>query len=322
MKVSIMVPVYGVEQFIEECAKSLFEQTYENLEYIFVDDCSPDNSIAVLLRVMERYPHRRPFVRIIKHDKNRGLGAARATAQNAATGEFVMAVDSDDLLPLDAVEKLCNAQQLSDADIVDGIMCRYRDGKCVSHIQSYQGTKEGMLKLMLIQNTIPHNLCGRLIRRRLFTDYDIHPIEGIDMAEDYAVTPRLLFYGSHIGINDDVYYYRDNANSSFYEDITPRHARSFIKANAEVYSFFRQHDHEGTYQYPLEVGMLKVYALSRKAGISKAEVDGLCHFQPKTLYVRCCRACFSTLPQLMRLSYLAAKWFYKRRYLPHINNKS
>ena len=62
MKVSVLVPVYGVEKYIERCAVSLFEQTYENLEYIFVDDCSPDNSIEILENVLERYPHRKEQV--------------------------------------------------------------------------------------------------------------------------------------------------------------------------------------------------------------------------------------------------------------------
>lgn len=314
MKVSILVPIYGVEKFIEECVVSLFEQTYIQLEYVFVDDCTPDDSISILQRVMERYPHRKPFVRIIRHETNRGLGAARATALDAATGEYVMAVDSDDLLPLDSIEKLFCAQQQTGADIVDGTYCRYRDGEVFMRMTPYQGSKESMLKLMLIQNTVPHNLWGRLVRRRLYIDNHINSVEGINMAEDYAVTPRLLFCGSHASIGDDVYYYRDNAASSFYEDITSRHIHSYIKANAVVQAFFRQNDKKRTYQYPMEVGMLKVYALSRKAGVGRAEVDDICQFRPSYLYVRCCRALFSRLPRMMRLSYLAAKWFYKRKF--------
>ena len=59
MKVSLLIPVYGVEKYIEKCAVSLFEQTYEDIEYIFVDDCTPDNSMNVLSGVIERYPKRK-----------------------------------------------------------------------------------------------------------------------------------------------------------------------------------------------------------------------------------------------------------------------
>ena len=75
--ISILIPVYNVEKFIERCARSVFEQTYENLEYVFVDDCSPDKSIQILERVLAEYPKREKQTKIIHHDKNRGVAAAR-----------------------------------------------------------------------------------------------------------------------------------------------------------------------------------------------------------------------------------------------------
>ena len=67
--VSILVPIYNVSKYIEQCAVSLFEQTYDNIEYVFVDDCSPDDSIALLKKVMERYPKRKDQVKIVAHEK-------------------------------------------------------------------------------------------------------------------------------------------------------------------------------------------------------------------------------------------------------------
>lgn len=75
-QVSVLVPVYGVEKYIERCARSIFEQTYHNLDIIFVDDCTPDHSIDVLKRVLKDYPERKEQTRIIKHDHNRGLAGA------------------------------------------------------------------------------------------------------------------------------------------------------------------------------------------------------------------------------------------------------
>lgn len=68
-KVSILVPVYGVEKYIERCARSLFEQTYDNIEYIFVDDCTKDRSIEILQKVLEDYPNRKKQVEILHHEK-------------------------------------------------------------------------------------------------------------------------------------------------------------------------------------------------------------------------------------------------------------
>ena len=117
-KVSILVPIFGVEKYIERCARSLFEQTYSNLEYIFVNDCTPDKSVEVLENVMVNYPERIENVKILTHEKNRGVAAVRNTALDNACGDFVSLVDSDDWLELDAVELLVSKQLKTDADIV------------------------------------------------------------------------------------------------------------------------------------------------------------------------------------------------------------
>ena len=90
--VSLLVPIYGVEKFIEKCAVSLFEQTYSNIEYVFVDDCTPDNSISVLRDIIAEYPGRKSKVRILHHEYNRGLAAARKTSIENADVEDVMPV--------------------------------------------------------------------------------------------------------------------------------------------------------------------------------------------------------------------------------------
>lgn len=90
LKISILTPIYGVEKYIEQCARSLFEQSYASIEYIFVDDCTPDKSIGILQSLLKEYPGRAQQVRIIHHDRNRGVGAARQTALMAATGDYLL----------------------------------------------------------------------------------------------------------------------------------------------------------------------------------------------------------------------------------------
>ena len=109
--VSILVPVYKVEKYIERCARSLFEQSYENLEYVFVDDCSPDDSVQILERIIKNYPLRAERVHIIRHEKNKCLLEARKTAIKYSNGEFLSHVDSDDWLEPNAIEMLMQKQQ-------------------------------------------------------------------------------------------------------------------------------------------------------------------------------------------------------------------
>ena len=72
-KVSIIVPIYRVEEYIERCAESLFAQTFDDIEYIFVDDCSPDKSVEILQRTLEKYPHRKRLTRIERLSSNSGF---------------------------------------------------------------------------------------------------------------------------------------------------------------------------------------------------------------------------------------------------------
>lgn len=118
--VSIIIPVYGVEEYIARCARSVFEQTYQNLEIIFVDDCTPDNSIDVLKKVMEEYPERKEQVKILRHDHNRGLSAARNTGIDAAAGDYIYFLDSDDAITEDGIDTLINPLKNSTYDFVIG----------------------------------------------------------------------------------------------------------------------------------------------------------------------------------------------------------
>ena len=148
-KVSILVPIYNVERYIERCARSLFEQTYTNLEYVFVDDCSPDRSLALLQDVIKDYPQRKDAVRIVSHEKNRGLAATRNTALECATGVFISHVDSDDWIAPRMIECLVSKQQETDADIVScDALIHGSDGERYLEEPNY-GSKDEMMRRIL-----------------------------------------------------------------------------------------------------------------------------------------------------------------------------
>ena len=91
MKVSVIVPIYNVEKYISACARSLFEQTFKDVEYIFVNDCATDHSLEILKDVAAHYAL--PHCQFISHEHNRGSGAARLTGMEHAGGDFVMFVE-------------------------------------------------------------------------------------------------------------------------------------------------------------------------------------------------------------------------------------
>ena len=213
MKISILVPIYGVEKYIERCASSLLGQSYENIEYIFVDDCTNDNSITLLLKTLKRYPSRKDQVKIIKHKRNMGLGEARNSAVASATGEFIFHVDSDDYIDKDCI-RLCVERQLStNADIVSvGIINKFANCSIPVNIPYYRTPED--LNEAVLRHDIPNNIWGRLIRRSLYLKHNIK-VEGVNASEDLNVLPRLLFYAQKIAfIKDQLYYYEcSNVNS-------------------------------------------------------------------------------------------------------------
>ena len=105
-KVSVIVLIYKVEKYIERCARSLFCQTMQDIEYVFVNDCTPDCSIQILQSVIDEYPQRKSDIKIISHEKNMGSGVARNTGLEVADGEYIIYCDGDDWVDPDMYEKL------------------------------------------------------------------------------------------------------------------------------------------------------------------------------------------------------------------------
>lgn len=199
--VSVLVPIYNVEKYIQRCAESLFEQTYVNIEYIFVDDCGTDNSIDILKKITNKYPQRKNNIKIISHEKNRGLAAARNTAIKNAFGEFVMAVDSDDFLEKETIELLVNKQLENNADIIlYGFKNIFPTYSYHEKLQTFNSAKDLCLKQL--SRKVRWTIAGEFVRRNLYIKHNIHSIEGCNMGEDYNITPRLAYYAHNVDILD------------------------------------------------------------------------------------------------------------------------
>ena len=119
MKVSIIVPVYNVAKYIERCLLSVLNQTWQDLEVILVNDCTPDNSMEIARRVVASHP-RGTVVRCLEHEENRGLSAARNTGISASVGDYLYFLDSDDYISANAIELLADAAVQKRPDFVIG----------------------------------------------------------------------------------------------------------------------------------------------------------------------------------------------------------
>ncbi|MCM1309664.1 MAG: glycosyltransferase [Bacteroides sp.] len=117
-EVSVIIATYKAEPYIERCARSLFGQTLADMEFIFVDDCSPDRSIQVMQRVLQDYPERREQVKVIRHSRNQGVSRTRQDGVDAATGRYLIHCDPDDWVDPDMYETLYAAALTHGLDFV------------------------------------------------------------------------------------------------------------------------------------------------------------------------------------------------------------
>ena len=234
MTVSICIPIFGVEDYIERCSRSLFSQTYTNIEYIFVNDCTTDKSMEILSEVIVEYPDRIPAIRIMSHKKNRGLAAARNTAIENCSGDFVMHVDSDDYLEKNAVELLVNKQKETNADIVSG--CSFKetkDGQQLMREPDYKDKDEMLLKV--IKANLDHVIWRRLIRLSLYKENHIAAKEGVNVGEDWQVLPQLVYYSKKIAKIDDIVYHYNCMNEGSYMS-QKNHSFNRIVADQDIKS--------------------------------------------------------------------------------------
>ena len=121
-KVTVIVPVYNVEKYIKRCAKSLFEQTIDSLEILFIDDCGLDNSVEIIKETLKSYKNRNSLTRIINLPSNGGVASVRRQGIIEATGQYVIHCDGDDWVDLDLYERMYNKAIKENADVVMGML--------------------------------------------------------------------------------------------------------------------------------------------------------------------------------------------------------
>lgn len=216
-KISIIITIYNRERFIEECARSLFEQTLDDIEYIFVDDASTDNSIDILHSLICSYPKRGSLIKIIHLEKNGGVSNARRIGMEQVSGEYVIHADSDDWVEKDMYERLYQKAKETQADIVGCNICNEYLKKKSVLCQKYGNTIDENIR-NLIRGDIHPSLCTSLTRLKLITDNNIIFPDGLNMGEDLFYNLQLYLCARKIiGMDFAPYHYRHtNESSSFH----------------------------------------------------------------------------------------------------------
>lgn len=258
--VSIIVPVYNVEKYLNECLNSLINQTHENIEIIAVDDGSTDGCPQIL----DEYALKDSRFKVV-HKQNGGLSSARNCGVEVASGEYVMFVDSDDYLELSAVETLFKIAKETDADIIESELMSNVDMLGTGSGDAFLIEKEELLKQFFSEKGFTVTACGQMYRRKLFDEISF---PSGRVFEDYATTYKLVYAAEKIAaVNKKTYYYRSNPCSITTVKFSSKRMEYFI-AGDEVVTFCKE-------KYPKLSGYVKNrncrYAIAFFGQASKAK---------------------------------------------------
>lgn len=196
VKVSVGIPVYNVEKYMERTARSLFGQTLGELELVFVDDASSDRSVEILERVLAEYPDRREQVRIIRFSRNQGPSAARLAALQHFSGEYFIFCDADDFVEPDLYEKMYRRAYEGRAEPADVVHCGFHvvhvDGKEKRDSDAVDVADLRELLRRLNNGTLLPSLCCHLFRRDRIAVEQLFLPQTLRYCEDYLMLIQML----------------------------------------------------------------------------------------------------------------------------------
>lgn len=236
-KVSVIVPVYNAEKYIEKCINSVIAQTLQEWELILVNDASTDNSMETV-KAMTGTDTR---IKYIDNAENQGSMIVRFQGCRAATGEYISFLDSDDWLPDNALENLYSEAEKSGFDIVGGQMQVVSENgekrQCLRNELNYGNDPKSVFKSLFLRE-FSQCLCSKLIKRSIISD------NNYEISKHFTISEDMMFFFQIVGnsnsiacINDIVYFYRMVASSSTHKAQSENAISNVISANQYRLSF-------------------------------------------------------------------------------------
>lgn len=209
--VSVIVPFYNVELYIGDCIESIFIQDYSKIELIFIDDCGSDSSSTIVEEYVKKAPSNIKCL-VLKHSLNKGLSAARNTGTNAAHGDYIIYVDSDDRLISKAISSMVDQALKENADMVVGDYIAMQEDKIVNSTVPVNTASGLIVGTSNILDCYCHHgfymmAWNKLIRTSLIKNNNVKFIEGI-IHEDNPWSMNLVFLLERIVVfRKDTYIY-------------------------------------------------------------------------------------------------------------------
>lgn len=244
-EVTIGIPVYKAKDYIENTMESALAQSFSYIEFLVLDDCGNDGSMEVVERFQKDHP-RGNDIRIIRHDKNRGIGIARNKILDEAKGKYLFFLDSDDLIRTDTIQLLMDEAQKTDADVVYGSWERIDIIDHTSAVKSiypyiqFSNTDELAMYAFKNYSTFRISVCNCLMKMASIRKFHLHFVDALfweDMAFTYEMVTKVR---RAILLPNITYYYicRPNSLSHFQERKELR--KDEVLKNASVVNFLKE----------------------------------------------------------------------------------
>lgn len=241
MNISIIIPVYNAECYVERCVKSIMNQTYtDEVECIIVNDCTPDKSIDIIENILSTY-HGNIHFKILHHETNQGVAQARNTGLQEAVGKYTIQLDSDDYFESDMIEKMYIKACETGADIVfSDYYLTYLDHEVYIH-QVLPIDRERILGELIagkFMGIFTRSLGNKLIARSLYTSHQITAIRGIDYNEDLLIMLSLCIVARNIvHLPFAFYHYIQYNKNSYCKKIEYKTLLDRLNANIAIENF-------------------------------------------------------------------------------------
>lgn len=243
---TVIIPVYNAQATIGRCCESLFVQTLDSIQYIFVNDGSVDESLIYIQKALDSFPNRKKDVIIIDRKENRGVAYSRQQGLDRALGKYVIHCDADDWVEKDMYESLYNAAHGSDADIA---CC----GFCVDTLDGRGLSKLPGTEYHLEFNIAPifGSVWNKMIRREVITQNRIGFYENINWGEDFMMSIQCQVLANEIVVvNRPLYHYVQNAQSITHS-LTRDKCIELIQCGYMMEQFLREHNLLERYAFDL-----------------------------------------------------------------------
>lgn len=230
-KVSIIIPIYNTEKYLKRCLDSVCSQTLSGLEVICINDCSTDNSLAIL----KEYEN---FVKIINLESRGGSAKARNIGMNLAKGDYVAFVDSDDFVDFNFYETLYTKALEVNADVVKGNIKTFDNLTGISQKEEWLDINK---KIRLHPAEFCFTFTTAIYKREFLLKNNIHFLENLVHFEDPYFTIKAGLYYKKIEVIDDVFYYYCNNPDSASRNVTIKHIESQVEGSKRIIELLKNH---------------------------------------------------------------------------------